>query len=152
MRFIYPALCLLYSHLILGGRCKNRSCRTLCSLRLIMLGLSDGSSRSSRMLALFLAVILLNSPTPVVFGLKTTQGSPCADVCGTTANTTSSEIACLDHSFNQTSVGKSFKNCISCQLDSDFHDQNTGESDVNWGLCMLYHPSRNRRLCFVAQT
>ncbi|CAG7964774.1 unnamed protein product [Penicillium nalgiovense] len=102
-----------------------------------MLGLRDDSSRSTRMLPFFLAVILLNSPTPVVFGLKTTSGSPCADVCGTTTNTTSSEITCLDHSYNQTSVGKSFKNCISCQLDSEFHDQNTGESDVNWGLYNL---------------
>ncbi|KAJ6125165.1 hypothetical protein N7471_012482 [Penicillium samsonianum] len=102
-----------------------------------MLGLSDGSSRSSRMLAFALAVILLNSPAPVVFGLKTTPGSPCTDVCGTTANTTSSEIACLDHSYNETSVGKSFKNCISCQLDSEFNDANTGESDVNWALYNL---------------
>ncbi|CAG8909416.1 unnamed protein product [Penicillium egyptiacum] len=102
-----------------------------------MIGRSGDSSRSSRMLAFFLAVILLNSPAPVVFGLKTTPGSPCTDVCGTTTNTTSSEITCLDHSYNQTSVGKSFKNCISCQLDSDFNDLNTGESDVNWGLYNL---------------
>ncbi|KOS44591.1 hypothetical protein ACN38_g4493 [Penicillium nordicum] len=102
-----------------------------------MLGLSDGSLRSSRMLAFVLAAILLNSPAPVVFGLKTTPGSPCTDVCGTTANTTSSEIACLDQSYNQSSVGKSFQKCISCQLDSKFNDANTGESDVNWGLYNL---------------
>ncbi|CAI7659029.1 unnamed protein product [Penicillium crustosum] len=102
-----------------------------------MLGLSDRSSRSSRMLAFVLAAILLNSPAPVVFGLKTTPGSPCTDVCGTTANTTSSEIACLDQSYNQSSVGKSFQKCITCQLDSKFNDANTGESDVNWGLYNL---------------
>ncbi|KAF4761187.1 hypothetical protein N7455_000472 [Penicillium solitum] len=102
-----------------------------------MLGLSDGSLRSSRMLAFVLAAILLNSPAPVVFGLKTTPGSPCTDVCGTTANTTSSEIACLDQSYNQSSVGKDFQKCISCQLDSEFNDANTGESDVNWGLYNL---------------
>ncbi|OQD64371.1 hypothetical protein PENPOL_c007G05143 [Penicillium polonicum] len=102
-----------------------------------MLGLSDGSLRSSRMLAFVLAAILLNSPAPVVFGLKTTPGSPCTDVCGTTANTTSSEIACLDQSYNQSSVGKGFQKCISCQLDSKFNDATTGESDVNWGLYNL---------------
>ncbi|KAJ5206923.1 hypothetical protein N7491_002447 [Penicillium cf. griseofulvum] len=102
-----------------------------------MFGLSDSSSGSSRMLAFVVAVILLNSPAPVVFGLKTTPGSPCTDVCGKTTNTTSSEIACVDQSYNNTSVGKSFEKCISCQLDSEFHDMNTGESDVNWGLYNL---------------
>ncbi|KAJ5170385.1 uncharacterized protein N7500_003168 [Penicillium coprophilum] len=102
-----------------------------------MFGLSDGNSRSSRMLAVVVAVILLNSPAPVVFALKTTPGSPCTNVCGKTANTTSSEIACLDPSFNKTSVGKSFEKCISCQMESQFHDVNTGESDVNWGLYNL---------------
>jgi hypothetical protein len=103
-----------------------------------MFGL-DSSSRSSRMLAFVAAAILLNSPAPVVFGLKTTLGSPCTDVCGKTTNTTSSEIACLDQSYNKTSVGKDFEKCISCQLDSEFHDMNTGESDVNWGLCKSCH-------------
>ncbi|KAJ5824155.1 hypothetical protein N7447_006495 [Penicillium robsamsonii] len=102
-----------------------------------MFGLSDGSSRSSRMLAFVAAVILLNSSAPVAFALKTTPGSPCTDVCGKTTNTTSSEIACLDQSYDKTSVGKSFEKCISCQLDSQFHDMNTGESDVNWGLYNL---------------
>lgn len=103
-----------------------------------MLGLSDGRLRSSRMLAFVLAAILLNTPAPVVLGLKTTPGSPCTDVCGTTANTTSSEIVCLDQSYDQLSVGKGFQKCISCQLDSKFNDASTGESDVNWGLCMSY--------------
>ncbi|KAI2733978.1 hypothetical protein DTO012A8_10091 [Penicillium roqueforti] len=102
-----------------------------------MIGLSGDSSLSSKMLAFVLAIVLVNSPALVVFGLKTTPGSPCTDVCGTTTNTTSSEIACLDQSYNQTSVGKSFKNCISCQLDSEFNDAETGESDVNWGLYNL---------------
>ncbi|KAK4862502.1 hypothetical protein LT330_002635 [Penicillium expansum] len=102
-----------------------------------MLGLSDGGSRSSRMLAFVLAAILLNSPAPVVFGLITTPGSPCTDVCGKTTNTTSSEVACADQSYNQTSVGRTFRDCVSCQLDSKFNDENTGESDVNWGLYNL---------------
>jgi hypothetical protein len=106
-----------------------------------MLWLSDGSARSSRALTFLLAVVLLNSPAPVVLGLKTTPGSPCTDVCGTTTNTTSSEITCLDQAYNQSSVGQDFEKCISCQLDSEFHDANTGESDVNWALCMSYQLS-----------
>ncbi|CAI7663438.1 unnamed protein product [Penicillium glandicola] len=101
-----------------------------------MFGLSD-TARSSRMLAFVLAVILLNRPAPVVFALITTPGSPCTDVCGTTTNTTSSEIACLDQSYNKTTVGENFKKCVSCQLDSEFNDASTGESDVNWGLYNL---------------
>jgi hypothetical protein len=104
--------------------------------RSIISGLWDGNSRSFRMLVVLLALVLNSS---AVFALVTTPGSPCADVCGTTTNTTSSEIACLDQSYNQTTTGKSFKKCISCQLDSEFHDASTGESDVNWGLCMLWH-------------
>jgi hypothetical protein len=88
------------------------------------------------MIAFYLAV-WINSLS--VFALITTPGSPCADVCGSTTNTTSAEISCLDQSYNQTTKGKDFEKCISCQLDSDFHNANTGESDVNWGLCMLCH-------------
>jgi hypothetical protein len=102
-----------------------------------MFGLWDGSSRFSRMLAFILAVWINSS---AVFALITTPGSPCADACGTTTNTTSGEISCVDQSYNQTTTGKIFEKCISCQLDSEFHDANTGESDVNWGLCMLCHP------------
>ncbi|KAJ5996326.1 hypothetical protein N7499_007358 [Penicillium canescens] len=96
-----------------------------------MLGLWEGSPRSSSMLAILLAA------APVVLGLRTTAGSPCTDVCGTITNTTSSEISCLDQSYNTTSTGKDFEKCISCQLESDFHISATGESDVDWGLYNL---------------
>ncbi|CAG7923771.1 unnamed protein product [Penicillium olsonii] len=82
----------------------------------------------------FLAIWLFS---PAILALRTTSGSPCAGVCGTTTNTTSDEITCLDRSYNGTSTGKNFENCISCQLDSEFHDASTGESDVNWGLYNL---------------
>ncbi|CAG8281642.1 unnamed protein product [Penicillium salamii] len=87
----------------------------------------------ARMVVLF-AIWLLS---PAILALRTTSGSPCAGVCGTTTNTTSDEITCLDRSYNGTKTGKNFENCISCQLDSEFHDANTGESDVNWGLYNL---------------
>ncbi|OQD82614.1 hypothetical protein PENANT_c020G06156 [Penicillium antarcticum] len=83
------------------------------------------------MLAILLAV------APLVSGLRTTTGSPCADVCGTITNTTSSEISCLDQAYNTTSTGKDFEKCISCQLESDFYISATGESDVDWGLYNL---------------
>ncbi|KAJ5543295.1 hypothetical protein N7535_005723 [Penicillium sp. DV-2018c] len=102
-----------------------------------MLWLSDGSGRSSKTLASLLAVALLNSLAPAVLGLRTTPGSPCTNVCGTSNNTTSSEITCVDQDYNKTSVGREFEKCISCQLGSEFHDVNTGESDVNWALYNL---------------
>ncbi|KAJ5333597.1 uncharacterized protein N7506_007380 [Penicillium brevicompactum] len=91
-----------------------------------------GTARASAV-----ALCLLALWSPAVWALRTTSGSPCAGVCGTTTNTTSNEISCLDQAYNQTATGKKFENCISCQLESDFHDTNTGESDVNWGLYNL---------------
>ncbi|CAI7662465.1 unnamed protein product [Penicillium bialowiezense] len=91
-----------------------------------------GTARAS-VVVVWLAVLW----SPATWALRTTSGSPCAGVCGTTTNTTSDEISCVDQAYNQTTTGRNFENCISCQLDSDFNDANTGESDVNWGLYNL---------------
>ncbi|KAJ5579875.1 uncharacterized protein N7459_005860 [Penicillium hispanicum] len=101
-----------------------------------MLGLWGPGPRSSSMLSSVLVTLLLSSLFPNAVGLRTTSGSPCTDACsksGPTSNTTSSEIVCLDGSYNQTK-GENFQDCVSCQLKSTFQDTNTGETDVNWGL------------------
>lgn len=100
-----------------------------------MIGNCNSNFKIPRLLVILLAVVLLHNP---VFALRTTSGSPCANVCGTTTNTTADEVSCLDQAYNQSSTGKNFEKCVSCQLDSEFYDANTGQSDVNWGLCMLY--------------
>lgn len=90
------------------------------------------------MMAVRWAWWLLAIATPIS-ALRTVGGSPCTDVCGTTTNTTSDEVACLDADFNSTigtTVGKNFKSCVSCLLASPYQNTTIGETDVNWGLCM----------------
>jgi len=76
---------------------------------------------------------------PGILALRATSGSPCTSACGTTSNTTSEEIVCMDDQYNTTKTGETFQSCISCLLQSDFQDQGAGETDVNWGLCELLH-------------
>ncbi|RAO71479.1 uncharacterized protein BHQ10_007491 [Talaromyces amestolkiae] len=88
------------------------------------------------MMAVRWAWWLLAIATPIS-ALRTVAGSPCTDVCGTTTNTTSDEMACLDADFNSTigtTVGKNFKSCVSCLLSSPYQNTTIGETDVNWGL------------------
>jgi len=96
----------------------------------------------SKMSALVLAVLL---STPAVLGLRVTSGSSCTDSCnkwGAATNTTADEISCVDIAFNSTTKGKDFKDCITCELESTYENDTTGETDVNWGLCMfLREPS-----------
>jgi hypothetical protein len=71
------------------------------------------------------------------FALRVTPGSPCTSVCQpNTTETTPQQISCKDEQFNVTgSVGGIFQDCISCELQSDFSNPTTLESDVGWGLC-----------------
>ncbi|KAJ6017819.1 hypothetical protein N7451_001198 [Penicillium sp. IBT 35674x] len=91
----------------------------------------------STMSALALVVLL---STPAVLGLRVTSGSSCTDSCnkwGAATNTTADEISCVDTAFNSTTKGKDFKDCITCELESTYEDDTTGETDVNWGLYNL---------------
>ncbi|KAL4929103.1 uncharacterized protein BDV17DRAFT_83375 [Aspergillus undulatus] len=69
--------------------------------------------------------------------LRTTPGSPCESRCSPTNDTMSSEIVCLDREYSDTEVGKKFKDCVGCQLESSFVDDISRESDVEWGLYNL---------------
>lgn len=91
--------------------------------------------RSPGKLAIALLTILISNPVPGALGLKTTGGSPCASICNqVSTNTTASEIVCLDNNYDDTK-GKTFEECVSCQLKSTYVDRLSGETDVNWGLC-----------------
>lgn len=93
-----------------------------------------GSRSPKKKLAIALAVLTSNL-VPVASGLRTTGGSPCASVCNkVSTNTTAAEIVCLDNQYDD-SKGKSFEDCISCQLQSSYVDRLSGETDVDWGLC-----------------
>jgi len=114
--------------------------RSLKELKLllpfIMLGLSGYGPRPAKTLAIVLATLFLSNPLAVQ-GLRTSPGSPCADTCsklGSSSNTTTSEIACLDSQYNQTK-GQDFEDCITCELESTYVDGLSSETDVDWGLC-----------------
>jgi len=86
--------------------------------------------------AAFLLSLSLLCLSSVSDGLRVTNGSPCTDVCNkSSTNTTLNEIVCLDQQFNTTSVGEAFKDCIECELASTYADDESGETDVSWGLC-----------------
>jgi hypothetical protein len=90
------------------------------------------------MLAIVLAALFISNPLAVQ-GLRTTSGSPCADKCsklGSSSNTTTSEVPCLDSQYDQTK-GRDFEDCIKCELESTYVDRPSGETDVNWGLYNL---------------
>ncbi|KAJ5632436.1 hypothetical protein N7490_008775 [Penicillium lividum] len=93
----------------------------------------------SRISALAFAA-LLSCLIPAVLGLRVTSGSSCTDSCnkwGSATNTTADEISCVDAAYNNTVKGRDFKECITCELESTFEDDTTGETDVNWGLYNL---------------
>ncbi|OQD70546.1 hypothetical protein PENDEC_c022G06356 [Penicillium decumbens] len=103
-----------------------------------MLGLSGYGPRPAKTLAIVLATLFLSNPLAVQ-GLRTSPGSPCADTCsklGSSSNTTTSEIACLDSQYNQTK-GQDFEDCITCELESTYVDGLSSETDVDWGLYNL---------------
>ncbi|GFG00449.1 hypothetical protein IFM61392_01390 [Aspergillus lentulus] len=101
-----------------------------------MIGFLSQKPKSTSLLAA--AFLLLGHLTPAVIGLRTTPGSPCANVCNkVSSNTTGSEIVCLDEQFSQTTKGSDFQNCVECQLESTYSDSSSGQADVDWGLYNL---------------
>ncbi|KAM5468322.1 hypothetical protein MauCBS54593_005063 [Microsporum audouinii] len=80
------------------------------------------------------SLTLLQAASSLLF----TPRSPCADVCGgTVTNTTGADIMCHDNEFNETAVGRRFRECVSCELQSTYYDVSLDESDVKWGLYNL---------------
>ena len=72
-----------------------------------------------------------------VEALRVAPGSPCTDLCQPISKTTGEEIVCEDKEFNTTRTGRKFKDCVSCALQSEYENQETGETDVNWALCTI---------------
>ncbi|EAW10305.1 uncharacterized protein ACLA_047740 [Aspergillus clavatus NRRL 1] len=97
-----------------------------------------GSPRPKATSLLTAAVLLFSHLAPVVVGLRTAPGSPCASVCNkSSSNTTGSEIVCLDQQYRDTTKGYDFQECLECQLQSSYSDPHSGQTDLNWGLYNL---------------
>ncbi|KAA8648999.1 uncharacterized protein ATNIH1004_004889 [Aspergillus tanneri] len=101
-----------------------------------MLGSWD-AARPTTVWAVALLLFGFGQLTPVV-ALRTTHGSPCVDECNQRSNsTTGSDIVCLDGDFSDTARGSKFQSCVECQLRSNYSDEASGQTDVDWGLYNL---------------
>lgn len=84
-----------------------------------------------------LLLSLVLSPAPVL-SLHVVLGSSCTAVCTEYyihPNTTVDQVTCHDSDYNNTSVGQRFKDCISCELQSQTFDHGTSQTDLGWALC-----------------
>jgi hypothetical protein len=65
-------------------------------------------------------------------------GSPCTEVCsGNPQDTLANDVVCLDADYVNSTSGKPFYDCITCELNSTAVDRATNQSDVEWGLRMI---------------
>lgn len=90
--------------------------------------------------ALFLPSLLSLVLSPVL-SLHVVLGSNCTAVCTEYyiyPNTTVDQVTCHDSDYNTTSVGQRFKDCISCELQSQTFDHGTSQTDLGWALCKYY--------------
>ena len=83
-------------------------------------------------LLLFLNNIVVTSAYYVV------ANSNCTSFCkgGTLEPTASSNNAsCTDLEYNVTYTGVTFRQCVSCELNSDAVDPQTGQTNLGWAFC-----------------
>lgn len=77
-----------------------------------------------------------------VLGFGHVPNSPCTDVCsGNPQNTLKNDVVCLDEDYINNPDGQALRNCVACELNSTAVDTANNQSDVDWGLCMLYNRS-----------
>ncbi|KAH9205784.1 hypothetical protein DL95DRAFT_528666 [Leptodontidium sp. 2 PMI_412] len=99
------------------------------------------------------ALVLITSFAPSTIALKASTSSPCAAQCGNElGSTTGSDIVCTNADFKSLAAGVVFQTCISCQLDSQYVDPVTKQSDLHWAIynlryalswCLFGYPDNN---------
>ena len=48
-------------------------------------------------------------------------------------------MTCYDEDYNGTDVGKTFRDCVSCEMKSRTFDHQSTQTDLGWALCRLVH-------------
>ncbi|KAI4111607.1 MAG: hypothetical protein LQ339_000478 [Xanthoria mediterranea] len=79
-----------------------------------------------------ISLLLLSSAS----ALRVVPGSSCTAAC-TKANITYGDITCYDQAYSSTVAGRSFKECVTCELDTITLDHNTNQTDLGWALFNL---------------
>ena len=85
-------------------------------------------------------ILLIPLALPSVLTLQVVPGSNCTTQCLssiTAYNTNGSDIACNDLDYNNTVYGGTFQRCVSCEIQSETFNRQTGQTDVGWALCKL---------------
>lgn len=111
-----------------------------------MMGISMfGCRRSRRLYGILLLLSCLAAGLPSATALHVVPGSNCTAVCSQNVdatNTSSGDITCYDEDYNGTDVGRTFRDCVSCEMKSRSIDQYSGQTDLGWALCRLLRPYR----------
>ena len=87
--------------------------------------------------------LLVLSALPSVLTLQVVPGSNCTTQCLSSVSaytTNGSDIACNDLDYNNTVYGGTFQRCISCEIQSETFNRQTGQTDVGWALCKTFKP------------
>lgn len=95
-----------------------------------------GNNRSHYGFALPVLTTLLSLPQ--TWALQVVAGSNCTTAClstATTYGTNGSDITCHDNDYNSTVFGGAFKECVSCELESQTFDNQTSQTDLGWAFC-----------------
>lgn len=82
------------------------------------------------------ALVLITSFAPSTTALKASTSSPCAAQCGNELGSTAgSDVVCSNADYKALAPGVVFQTCISCQLESQYVDPVTKQSDLHWAIC-----------------
>jgi hypothetical protein len=91
-----------------------------------------------------LPFLILAITTPCVLSLHVVLGSNCTAFCSDQnplSNTSSADVTCRDNDYESTAVGKTFRDCVTCQFESKSFEHGTRQTDLGWGLCMYFASS-----------
>ena len=89
-------------------------------------------------------LLLISLAIPQVIGLEVIPGSNCTNSCLSTVTgytTNASDINCHDSDYNKSVSGGAFQECVSCELQSETFNRQTGQTDLGWALCKPAHCS-----------
>ena len=105
--------------------------------KVIMADVAVQPWRWPKLYVILLLWLRVASFSPVT-ALHVVPGSNCTGVCSQgldAANTATSDVTCYDEDYNSTDVGRQFRDCVSCEMQSRTFDHQSTQTDLGWALC-----------------